>query len=131
MQLHDIFPQLLPVVLGPDVASLKNGYDVLVWTEQHLLERALRSVHDECQKNRSDVPEPLREVRPRTKRNSTWPPPLAGRGRYCFRFESREPCGSRLAGFPEAETDAHASNRVVNGPGRARSVLWSCSPWFR
>ena len=42
-----------------------------------------------------------------------------GRGRYCFRFESVNRVGSRLAGFPEAETHAHAwsdCQRAGSGP---------------
>ena len=40
--------------------------------------------HWRSRKNRSDEPEPLQQARPRAQQNSTWPPPLSGRGRYCF-----------------------------------------------
>jgi hypothetical protein len=62
--------------------------------------------------------------------NSTWPPPLAGRGRYCLRLNSWT-LRSTLAVLLEARTHAHAWCRVVNGPGPARSLLWSRSPWSK
>jgi hypothetical protein len=37
--------------------------------------------------------------------------------------------GPRLAGLPKPIPDAHASVRVVHGPGPARPLLWSGSPW--
>jgi hypothetical protein len=41
-------------------------------------------------------------------------------------FKTPRADSPRLAGFPEAVTHAHAWIRVVNGPGPARSLVWSC-----
>ena len=71
-------------------------------------------------KKRSD--DQSRSCRPgqEPKRNSTWPPPLSGRGRYCFRLITAS-CCSRLAGLLKAETHAHAWFKLSTG--RLRPII--------
>jgi hypothetical protein len=57
--------------------------------------------------------------------------PLRGRGTEYRFLRTQGPCGPGWPFSGRQYADAHASVRVVNGPGPARSMLWSVSPWTK
>src|SRR6266498_4080652 len=65
-------------------------------------------------------------TRPRVLTNEPQPPPLSGRGRV--RFVSFKGLTAQVGRFEEAEPMHTRMVQIVNGPGPARSLLWSESP---
>ena len=124
------FIPLIPYFAKRVAAKAKEGSIASIFNENAARCNRISALAT-IQKNRSDAPEPLPEARPRAKRNSTWPPPLSGRGRYCFRLNpvnlsahvwpvsvKQKPMHTHGSNCQRAALARHCSGGVLRGQGK-------------